>query len=82
MPKFKQGDKLRCIKVDPVPKREYQRGSRGAGWKDQLVFKVDQIRTEANGTPIYFGGVNGHGVYEDQVELAELKNQLTKLKEW
>ena len=66
-PKFKIGDRVRCIRAnridgsDPAPYR-------GAGWVDERVFVIDRITAGSlyprNGAWVYFPSIGGAGVYE------------------
>lgn len=57
--KFKVGDIVTCAKKTT---------RRGAGWKNGLKFKVTGIIINNTGI-IYFGGLNGNGVYEEELIL-------------
>jgi len=57
--KFKVGDKVRCIDGP----------TKGAGWKKGLTFIVTRTSPRGSAKSIYWGGVNGCGVYQDSIEL-------------
>ena len=60
--KFKIGDKVRCISST---------GRKGMGWKECLEFTIDHYRPADSFTsPVYFPR-EGHGVYEEALELVE-----------
>ena len=55
--KFKIGDRVKCIKG----------GSKGSGWKLDLVFTVVNITLSSSN--IYWNGFRNCGVYENSLEL-------------
>ncbi len=62
--KFKKGDKVRCIPFT---------GHKGLGWKECLEFTIDYCKPADQFTsPVYFPK-EGHGVYEEALELVEEK---------
>lgn len=62
--KFKKGDKVRCIAFT---------GHKGLGWKECLEFTIDFCKPADQFTsPVYFPK-EGHGVYEEALELVEEK---------
>jgi len=59
--KFYIGDYVKCVGED--------KPSNGAGWKEGLIFKIDDVI--AYGSNCYFGGENGHGVFEENLEFVQ-----------
>ncbi len=68
MSEFKKGDTVRCITGDGEP-------GQGQGWK--LGYEYEVTRVENYGRDCFFGGLNGHGVYQDYLELVS-KSQEAK----
>ena len=67
-PKFEIGDKLICIKTS-------YSGTNGAGWEEGLIFTVKSIGQTSGvineGLTIYFGALDGNGVFEYAVRKIE-----------
>lgn len=62
--KYKIGDKLECINTYPAFYAEP-----GVGWSIGLVFTVTDVYTTNEGFHLYYGGENGHGIYENWLKL-------------
>ena len=60
--KFKIGDKVRCI---------LSTGRQGSGWKECLEFTIDHYTPSDHFTPRVYFPREGHGVYEEALELVE-----------
>jgi hypothetical protein len=71
-PKFKKGDRVRCIKGT---KQHEANAPGGSGWIEGVVFTVGSVTIYP--TPIYWGDkdtehlIRNCGVYEDWLELAD-----------
>jgi hypothetical protein len=64
MPKYKVGDTVSCLPVQP----ERPLSQRGAGFKAGYTFKVKEITLEKEADPIYWPFPNGNGIYEHELE--------------
>lgn len=70
LPKFKIGDRVRCIVKGKLSVND--RDSVGYGWKKGLEFEVKEITTErlSRKRNIYWNGLDENGVFEEWLELA------------
>jgi len=80
-PKFKVGDEVECIEGAT------SHSGPGSGWKLGYRFIVEKITFVDSGRPIYWKGLEGHGVYEDYLKLVAEEALITvgsiiKLKEY
>ena len=73
MTKFEVGDRVVCVGEERGEfRKKYYRGS---GWKKGLVFTVTTvINVNSDGPECYFGGLHGHGVYVDSLQIATVDN--------
>lgn len=62
--KFKIGDKVRCVEST---------ARKGMGWKECLEFTIDHFRPADSFTTAVYFPKDGHGVYEDALELVKTK---------
>lgn len=74
MNKFKIGDKVICVE------NIKDKGTKGAGWRKNLIFKVSEITSTYSDKPIYWKGLEGCGVYENYLELVTKLTQSERLK--
>ncbi|GAG30334.1 unnamed protein product [marine sediment metagenome] len=71
-PKFKEGEKVKCIgKSSGESDGSLQYA--GAGWKKDLIFKVTHTDKTVRGY-CYFGGYRNNGVYEEFLGLPKVTN--------
>ena len=66
-PKFRVGQKVRCIK-NPYARRK-ERDRRGAGWSYGLEFTIEKI-TSSEDYVIYWPPSVGLGIYEEFLDIA------------
>ena len=64
MPKFKIGETVRCLPVQPKVKHEY----RGYGFKANKSFVIREITQPNSKDPIYWSSYTEGGVYEHELE--------------
>ena len=71
MPKFKVGDRVRCINIDSDVLYQLI----GVGWKENLVYTIQSKWIPDNDPTscVYYGGWDGHGVYEPFLELVSIE---------
>lgn len=74
-PKFKRGDRVKCIGNPRSFTGDDNPGYAGAGWRKGFSFMVDYIHTsiQLNASLkryVYFPGGGGCGVFENFLELA------------
>ena len=67
MPKFKIGDKVKCLARQP--KMTYEK--MGAGFESGKEFVVSNITQERSSDPIYWPDKESCGVYEHELEELE-----------
>jgi len=72
MAKFKKGDNLRCVLGKSQDFQLFASdGRRGSGWRLGFSFKVKEITNNLE-IPIYWPGINGHGIFEPFIELVNI----------
>lgn len=77
-PKFKVGQMVICIK-----KSNENQNDGGLGWENGLIYKITSVHDSAGCKDnfIYFGGKNGHGVFESWLKLIGDSEEIKRIKE-
>jgi hypothetical protein len=74
MTKFKVGDPVRCLPGFKNGRDDDLVCGGGSGYREGLIFVIENITTPSHGLEekgsIYWGGLDGNGVYEIALELA------------
>ena len=78
-PKFKIGDKVRCVTPKNSENLPECMVDGGCGFEEGLVFVIKEI-SDVENYPIYWPGKDRNGVYEPWLETAEIDNWQEKFE--